>query len=146
MTLEPAVASPFASVAEFREVIDAVFALMRDDADIGPRLRAGNVPQRYVFDDLGLTFHVRSGRKDEPNIVWAWSDEAPWPSVVELTMSSDVANRYFQGQENVPIAVARRRIRASGRVKAALALMPITRPVFPRYRQLVADRYPHLTV
>ena len=61
-------------------------------------------------------------------------------------MSSGVANRYFQGHENVPIAVARRRIRATGRVKAALALMPVTRPVFPQYRQLLADRYPHLTV
>jgi hypothetical protein len=146
MPTEPAVASPFASRDEFREVVDAVFALMRDDPDIGPRLRAGDVPQRYVFDDLELAFNVRSGRADEPNIVWAWADEPPWPPAVELTMCSGVANRYFQGHENVPIAVARRRIRASGEVKAALALMPVTRPIFPRYRELLADRYPHLSV
>ena len=43
-----------------------------------------------------------------------------------MTMSSEVANRYFQGKENVPMAVARRRIKTGGDMKAALALIPIT--------------------
>src|SRR5947199_1187810 len=44
-----------------------------------------------------------------------------------LTMSSEIANRYFQGKENVAIAIARRRIKAGGDVKAALAIIPIDR-------------------
>ena len=43
-------------------------------------------------------------------------------------MSSDTANRYFQGKENVPIALARRRIKSGGDVKAALSLIPVTKP------------------
>ena len=31
-----------------------------------------------------------------------------------MTMSSEVAVRYFQGKENVPIAIARRRIKTGG--------------------------------
>jgi hypothetical protein len=31
-------------------------------------------------------------------------------------------------------------------VKAALALMPVTKPVFARYRAMVEDEYPHLVV
>jgi hypothetical protein len=42
------------------------------------------------------------------------------------------------------MAIARRRIKASGNVKKALALIPITKPVYGRYRELVEAEYPHL--
>jgi hypothetical protein len=63
---------------------------------------------------------------------------------VKMTMSSETANRYFQGKENVAIAIARRRIKAGGDVKAALAIIPITKPLYARYREMVATDYPHL--
>ena len=61
-----------------------------------------------------------------------------------MTMSSEVANRYFQGKENVAMAIARRRIKTSGNVKKALALIPITKPVYAQYRDMLEDEYPHL--
>jgi hypothetical protein len=61
-----------------------------------------------------------------------------------MAMSSETANRYFQGKENVAIAIARRRIKAGGDVKAALALIPITKPLYERYRKMIAADYPHL--
>ena len=67
-----------------------------------------------------------------------------WDSDVEMVMDSDVANRYFQGKENVAMAIARRRIKTSGNVKKALALVPITKPVFEQYRAMVESDYPHL--
>jgi hypothetical protein len=63
-----------------------------------------------------------------------------------MAMSSETANRYFQGKENVAIAIARRRIKASGDVKAALQIIPITKPLFARYSEMIADEYPHLQV
>ena len=61
-----------------------------------------------------------------------------------MAMSSETANRYFQGKENVAIAIARRRIKAGGDVKAALAIIPITKPLFDQYRGMVESEYPHL--
>ena len=63
-----------------------------------------------------------------------------------MSMSSEVANRYFQGKENIAMAIARRRIKTGGDVKAALALIPITKPVYARYRDYVQRQHPHLTV
>lgn len=137
----------FRSAAEFREVMDRVFALMDEDPEMGPRLRDADVPQRFAFEDLDLVVNVRAARPDEGRcIVWAWRDDVDWEPKVRMTMSSDTANRYFQGKENVPLALARRRIKAGGDVKAALALMPLVRPVFVRYRELVRSSYPHLAV
>ncbi len=139
-------ASPaFASPAEAREVLDQVFALMSEDPDMGPKLRDADVPQRFTFDDVDLVVSIRAARPDEEgNLVWTWSDDVDWEPKVQMTMSAETANKYFQGKENVVMAIARRRIRTGGDVKAALSLMPITKPVFARYQALLRERYPHL--
>ena len=135
------------SAAEFREVMDKVFTLMSTDAEMGPKLRDARVPQRFEFPDqeavVNITYDDSGG---EQNLRWKWSDAVDWEPKVEMTMSSEVANKYFQGKENVPIALARRRIKSSGDVKAALKLMPITKPVFAKYREMLEREYPHLVV
>ena len=140
-------AATFQSALELREVMDRVFAMMSEDAVMGPRLRDADVPQRFEFDDFDLVVNVRTGRAGESeNLRLEWSDDVDWEPRVLMSMSSETANRYFQGKENVVTALARRRIRSRGDVKAALALMPIVKPVHARYRALVAAEYPHLLV
>ena len=140
-------ASPFSSAREFRDVMDRVFTLMSEDPEMGPRLRDADVPQRFEFEDVDLVMNIRAGQRDEQaNLHWEWTDEIDWSPRVRMTMSSETANRYFQGRENVPLAIARRRIKTGGDIKAALELIPITRPVFARYRELVESDFPHLKV
>ena len=134
----------FASAREFREVMDRTFTLMSDDPDMGPKLRDADTPQRFEFSDLDLVVNIRAGGEGEPNLAWEWSDDIGWEPKVRMTMSSETANKYFQGKENVAIAIARRRIKTGGDVKAALALIPITKPLYARYREMVAADYPHL--
>jgi hypothetical protein len=138
---------PFRSSQEFREVMDKVFEMMSSDPDMGPKLRDADVPQRFEFDDVDMVVNIRAASADEDgNLYWVWTDDVDWEPKVKMTMSSETANKYFQGKENVPIALARRRIKAGGDVKAALSLIPITKPVYKRYSQLVSEEYPHLKV
>src|ERR1700733_10409788 len=123
--------------------MDRTFTLMSEDPDMGPKLREADTPQRFEFSDLDMVVNVRAGGRDEPNLAWEWSDDIDWEPKVKMTMSSETANRYFQGKENVAIAIARRRIKAGGDVKAALAIIPITKPLFERYRELVAPASPN---
>jgi hypothetical protein len=134
----------FTSAKEFREVMDRTFALMSDDPEMGPGLRDADTPQRFEFTDLDLVVNVRAGRAGEANLAWEWSDDIDWEPRVKMSMSSETANKYFQGKENIAIAIARRRIKAGGDVKAALAIIPITKPLYARYRDMVAADYPHL--
>ena len=138
--------SPFRTPEEFREVMNRAFTLMSDDPEMGPRLRDADTPQRFEFPDFDLVVNIRAGDQDEPNLAWEWSDDISWEPKVKMTMSSETANRYFQGKENVAIAIARRRIKAGGDVKAALQIIPITKPLFSRYREMISADYPHLAV
>ena len=135
----------FESPKEFRTVMDRVFSMMSEDPEMGPKLRDADVPMRYEFTDVDLVANIRAARDDEDgNLHWEWTDDVDWDPKVRMTMSSATANRYFQGKENVAVAIARRRIKSGGDVKAALALIPITKPIYARYRALVEDEYPHL--
>jgi hypothetical protein len=134
----------FTSAEEFREVMNRTFALMSDDPEMGPSLRDADTPQRFEFTDLDLVVNVRAGGPGEPNLAWEWSDDIDWEASVKMSMSSETANSYFQGRENIAIAIARRRIKAGGDVKAALAIIPITKPLYARYREMIAGDYPHL--
>jgi SCP-2 sterol transfer family len=135
----------FDSPAEFREVMDKTFALMSEDPEMGPRLKDADVPQRFEFTDLDLVVNIRAGVDGEDaNLHWEWTDDVDWTPKVRMSMSSETANRYFSGRENVAMAIARRRIKTGGDVKAALALIPITKPIFELYRDMIARDYAHL--
>ena len=140
-------AEDFASPEEFQEVIDRTFAMMSEDPDMGPQLRDADTPQRFEFTDLDLVVNIRAARDDEDGCLhWEWSDDVDWEPKVRMAMSSETANKYFQGKENVAMAIARRRIKTGGDVKAALEIMPLTKPLFDRYRAMVTEEYPHLRV
>ena len=137
----------FNSSKEFREVMDQVFTMMSTDPEMGPKLRDAETPQRFEFPDLDLVVNITYAEDaGEQNLRWEWSDDVPWEPEVKMTMDSDVANRYFQGKENVAMAIARRRIKTSGNVKKALALIPITKPVYAKYRAYLEREKEHLLV
>ncbi|CAN5566346.1 hypothetical protein BH20ACT17_BH20ACT17_10970 [soil metagenome] len=135
----------FTGPKEFREVMDRIFTLMSEDPEIGPKLRDADVPQRFEFEDMDMVVNIRVAQEGEQgNLHWEWSDDVDWKSKVQMKMDSPVANKYFQGKENVAVAIAKRRIKTGGDIKAALALIPITKPVYAQYREVVEEEYPHL--
>jgi hypothetical protein len=137
----------FTDSGEFRQVMDRTFAMMSEDARMGPELQEADVPQRFEFPDVDLVVNIRAARDGEAGCLhWEWSDDVAWEPRVRMTMSSDTANRYFQGKENMAMAIARRRISTGGDVRAALSVIPITKPIFARYRAMVEADYPHLRV
>ena len=119
----------FSSPKEFRSVMDWIFTTMSEDPD------------------MDLVVNIRAAEEGEDgNLHWEWSDDVGWDPKVKMTMSSEIANRYFQGKENVAMAIARRRIKVSGDVRAALSVIPLQKPVFARYREVLEAEYPHLVV
>jgi hypothetical protein len=136
----------FASSKEFREVMDKTFALMSTDPEMGPKLRDAETPQRFEFPDVDMVVNITAAGEVEGgnHLEWEWSDDVGWEPDVEMTMDSEIANRYFQGKENIAVALARRRIKSKGNTKKALALIPVTKPVFAKYRAMIESDYPHL--
>jgi putative sterol carrier protein len=56
---------------------------------------------------------------------------------VTMSMAADTAHRFWLGQVNITVALARGQIKAKGPVAKILKLVPLTKPVFPRYKALL---------
>jgi putative sterol carrier protein len=61
------------------------------------------------------------------------------PSTVQLKMSSDNANRFWQGKLNFTLAMAQRKVKLEGKRSTALGLLPLTGPIFDAYKAILAD-------
>ena len=53
---------------------------------------------------------------------------------VTMSMSADIGHRFWLGGVNVTVALARGEMRAEGPVAKILRLVPLAKPIFPRYR------------
>ncbi len=48
-----------------------------------------------------------------------------------------LANRFWLGKVNLPVAVARRQVSVEGRIGALFKLVTLARSLFPAYRELL---------
>jgi putative sterol carrier protein len=60
-------------------------------------------------------------------------------STVQLRMSSDNANRFWQGKLNFTLAMAQRKLKLDGKRSLALGLLPLTGPIFDAYRAILTE-------
>lgn len=138
----------FRNPDEFKLVFERIFQLMNEHPDVGRALRDAHAPHRFDITDLGIEFNVTAADDAEVNerryLRWVWGTP-PWEPVITMAMSSNTANRFFQGKENVAIAVATGRVRLKGPLTTMLKLAPVTTPIHPVYRQWLKDHgYFHL--
>lgn len=128
----------FRSAEEFKQVFEQVFTLMNEHPEVGRPLRDAHAPHRFLITDLGLEFNVDAAAEEGRMLRWVWGP-APWTPAITLKMSSETANRFFQGKENVALAVALGRVKVSGPLLTILKLAPVTTPIHPFYRRWLEE-------
>ncbi len=143
-TAEQSAEKLFSSAAEMRDVLTDLLSEIDGDSNLGRRLGAAHVSYRYVFPDFDLALNISSSDEPGHSIRWSFADQAEWDPALTLEMSSEVANRYLQGRENLAIAMARGTIRCSCEASAALSLLPISGQLNACYREVLERHHPHL--
>jgi hypothetical protein len=127
----------FKDAQEVYDTIGKLFVELAADEELGPKFRKANTIVRYEHRDPDSPITVRL-QEDEPTDV-DFGDSEMEPEVV-MSMEADTAHRFWLGRVNVTEALARGQIKASGPVAKILKLVPLTKPVYPRYKaQLEAD-------
>jgi putative sterol carrier protein len=124
----------FRDAQEVYDTIGKLFVNLAADEELGPKFRKANTIVQYTHRDPDATITVRL-KEDEPAEVDFGESEME-PEVV-MSMEADTAHRFWLGQVNVTVALARGQIKASGPVAKILKLVPLTKPVFPRYKALL---------
>jgi hypothetical protein len=121
----------FKDAQEVYDTIGKLFADLAEDEELGPRFRKANTIVQYDYREPDSKITVRL-QEDGPGDVDFGETEME-PEVV-MSMEADTAHRFWLGKVNVTVALARGQIKASGPVAKILKLVPLTKPVFPRYK------------
>jgi len=121
----------FKDEQEVYEHLGALFLDLNADEELGPQFRKANTIVQYVYrkPDSQITVKLLEGEEGQVDL----GPTRLEPEVV-MTMDADVAHRFWLGKVNVTIAIARGQIKTRGPVAKVLKLVPLVKPVFPRYR------------
>jgi len=121
----------FSDDREVYEFIGKLFANLADDDELGPKFRKANtiVQYRYRNPESQITVKMIEGEDPQVDLGHTTMD----PEVV-MSMEADTAHRFWLGKVNVTVALARGQMKAKGPVAKILKLVPLVKPVFPRYK------------
>jgi len=137
----------YRSADELREILDLVLREIDTDPEDGPRLRSAAGPLRLEFTDLKLVLNLAPAEQGRHCVRWDFSRRSAAHPRLKLVMDSEFANRFLQGRENPVIAIARGSLRTTVEdAGAALRFFPAAKPLFAHYREMVAEKYPHLAI
>ena len=126
----------FKDAQDVYDTIGKLFANIADDPELGPRFRKANTILQHDYREPDSTITLRLEEDGPADVDFGETDMEP---DVTMTMQADTAHRFWLGKVNVTVALARGQMKAKGPVAKTLKLVPLVKPVFPRYRKLLED-------
>jgi putative sterol carrier protein len=121
---------------EVYQYIGKLFQELADDDELGPRFRRADTIVQYQYSnpDSQITVKMKDGQDGQVDL----GSTDLQPEIV-MTMEADTAHKFWLGKVNVTMALARGQMKAKGPVAKILKLVPLTKPIFPRYRKMLEE-------
>ena len=126
----------FKDADEVYRYIGKLFQDLADDEELGPKFRRANTVVQYRYSNPESQITVKMIDGEDGQVDCGQTELEP---EVVMTMEADTAHRFWLGKVNVTVALARGQMKARGPVAKILKLVPLTKPVFPRYRAMLAE-------
>jgi hypothetical protein len=126
----------FKDEEEVYRFIGRLFQELAADPELAPRFKKANTTVQYQMNDPASRITVQMRPDHEMRVDLGPSDLDP---EVIMTMQADTAHLFWLGKVNVTVALARGQIKAKGPVAKILKLVPLVKPAFPRYEEMLRD-------
>jgi hypothetical protein len=117
----------FKDADEVRHYIGSVFQAGFDDPELGPRLQATGIVVKFAFTEPETDLVVDMGKKEIGDGAGMAEPAAT------MRMTADLGSAYWQGKVNLPLSMARGRIKVDGNVANLLKIAPMGKKLFPKY-------------
>ncbi|MFF5477973.1 hypothetical protein ACFY5C_11640 [Streptomyces sp. NPDC012935] len=126
----------FHDANEVYHYLGGVFRLADSHPDVGPLLRNSGLTFRIDYTRPAAILTVRL-LSEAIEVIEGDTDVRP---DVRLAMSADNGDRFWRGEYNATVGLATGEVRARGPVSKLLRLLPLAKPVFPLYQEMIADK------
>ena len=126
----------FKDADEVYKYIGTLFEQLAEDEELAPKFEKANTIVQYQYREPESQITVKLIEGEEGQV--DCGETTMEPEVI-MTMEADTAHRFWLGKVNVTVALARGQMKAKGPVAKVLKLVPLTKPIFPRYRALLEE-------
>lgn len=123
------------SAEEIYKYLGGVF-LAANGTEVGPKLMGADIDLQVYYTDPDASMTVRLR---QPSIEVTDGGDNP-DADVKLFMPADIGDKFWRGEYNLGVGLAKGQVKAKGPVNKILKLVPLTKPLFPLYRELVAEK------
>ncbi|MEA2346720.1 MAG: hypothetical protein QOG62_507 [Thermoleophilaceae bacterium] len=127
--------SYFSDGEEVDRYIGEMFRQAADHPVVGPKMAAAGITMRVVYEDPECEVTVRF--HDPMETISGPTEVTP---DITLMMRADTADQFWRGKYNLAVGLAKGEVKAKGPVNKILKLVPLTKPLFPMYNELVAEK------
>jgi hypothetical protein len=126
----------FANTDELHEVMNELWARIGRDPDMSQKLLQSKliVQFQYREPEGRITVDCSDGKEMKVSV-----GKQQLKPIVEMAMKADVAHDFWLGKVNVPFAIVSGKIMARGPVAKALALLPVIKPAFDIYPNVISQ-------
>jgi hypothetical protein len=116
--------------------IGRLFQELAADPELAPKFKKADTTVQYQMRDpvAQITVDMRPDRDIRVDL----GPSGLEPEVV-MMLDADTAHGFWLGRVNITVALARGQVKARGPVAKALRLVPLVKPSFPRYEQILRD-------
>jgi putative sterol carrier protein len=121
---------------EVYQFIGKLFQDLTVDDELAPKFQKANTIVQYQYRNPESQITVKLKEGEEGQVDLGPTDLEP---EVVMTMEADTAHKFWLGKVNVTVALARGQMKAKGPVAKILKLVPLVKPVFPRYRAMLEE-------
>ncbi len=128
--------SYFKDADEVYRYIGKLFEDLAVDDELAPKFRKANTIVQYQYREPESTITVNLLEGEDGRVDCGATEMEP---EVVMSMEADTAHRFWLGKVNVTVALARGQMKAKGPVAKILKLVPLTKPIFPRYKAMLEE-------
>lgn len=125
----------FNNSSEVAKYIGGIFEAAFVDPEIGPKLVDTGLVIAFDFTDPEAVVVIDMANKAVREGVAGGP-----PPTATMSMTADTGSAYWQGKVNLPLAMAKKKIKVDGNVASLLKLAPLGKKLYPVYiERLKAD-------
>ena len=125
----------FKSAEEFEEMLGGFFKQVVDVPVIGDKLLASKLIIRFSYSDPDVVLLIDcSGDEVEVR-----DGDADTKADVNMSMSADIAHKFWFGKVNLMAALTRKQMVAKGPIPKILKLLPAIKPSYAMYPKYLDD-------
>ncbi len=126
----------FCNSDELHHVMDMLWRRIKDDPGMSGKLVEAKLIVQFRYRDPEGTLTIDCSDGNEMKIIVGPTRLKP---VIEMSMKADIAHEFWLGKVNVPMAIISGKIVSRGPTPKALALLPVIRPAYTLYPQVLQD-------